>query len=61
MRTTLTLVIAFAAGVLCAAAAGVRAEPELVDRALVERLVRAEESQTKALEALSRAAERCNR
>jgi type II secretory pathway component PulJ len=32
-----------------------------LDRALVERLVRAEEAQTRALEALVRATERCRR
>jgi len=46
---------------LCATVAGVRAEPQPIDRALVERLARAEESQVKAIESLTRAAERCDR
>ena len=38
------------------------AEPQpTIDRQLVERLVRAEESQTRAIEELTRAVERCGR
>jgi hypothetical protein len=45
-----------------AAVSGVRAEPQpAFDRALVERLVRAQEAQTRALEKLVSATERCNR
>lgn len=59
--TNLTIVVAVAALAL-AALSGARAEPQpAFDRPLVERLVRAQEAQTRALEKLVSAAERCKR
>ena len=56
-----TLLIAFVAGVMSAMFGAARAEQPAIDRALVERLVRAEEAQVRQLEALTRATERCKR
>jgi hypothetical protein len=56
------VVSALAAGAAIAAISGVRAEPQpALDRSIVERLVRAEEAQTRALEKIASAAERCGR
>jgi hypothetical protein len=49
-----------AAGIAIAAISGVRAEPQpVLDRAIIERLVRAEEAQTRALEKIASTAGRC--
>ncbi len=57
----LTLAILLACA-LYATLGRAHAEPQpTLDRALVERLVRAQEAQTHALEALVRATERCHR
>jgi hypothetical protein len=67
-RTTLwnfivaVIVIAVLAGGAVAALSGARAEaPPAFDRALVERLVRAQEAQARALEKLVSATDRCKR
>jgi hypothetical protein len=60
-RFTLALGLAVVTGIASALIVPVRAEQPPIDRALVERLVRAEEQQAKQLEALTRAAERCKR
>ena len=59
VRITLGLVLAFVAGTAVATLGSARAEQPALDRALVERLVRAEETQARQLEALTRATERC--
>jgi hypothetical protein len=54
--------IALAGVIALAAGSGARAEPQpAFDRAIVERLVRAQEAQTRALEKIASAAERCKR
>ena len=58
-RIILALVLAFVAGAASAMLGTARAEQAAFDRAIVERLVRAEEQQVHALEALTRATERC--
>lgn len=59
--TALLIAAALGAGV-AATLSHAHAEPEpALDRVLLERLVRAEESQVHALEALVRATERCNK
>lgn len=55
------LIVTFVAGVVSAMLGAARAEQPAIDRALVERLVRAEEAQVRQLEALTRATERCKR
>jgi hypothetical protein len=59
------LLLAFGAGAVSAAIGTAHADPQpvllTVDRALGERLVRAEEAQVRGLELLTRATERCNK
>jgi hypothetical protein len=58
--TAIAVSLALAAGVLGASLGRVNADPPpALDRGLVERLVRAQEAQVHALEALTRATERC--
>jgi hypothetical protein len=67
--TTLALLLTFVAGYVSASLGSARAEPQpAFDRALAERLVRAQEEQAReqegqrrALEALTREIERCKR
>jgi hypothetical protein len=60
LATATALAVAFAAGAAVASIGHAHADPQpALDRALVERLVRAQESQAHALDALTRAAERC--
>jgi len=61
LRLALALLLAFVAGIATTLIAPAHAEQPAIDRALVERLVRAEETQARQLEALARAAERCKR
>jgi hypothetical protein len=61
LRATVGCVVAFLAGIAAATVHSARAEQQAIDRALVERLVRAEEQQARQLEAVARAAERCRR
>jgi hypothetical protein len=60
-RNTVALVLAFMLGAAVATLGAARAEQPVIDRPIVERLVRAEETQARQLEALTRAADRCKR
>ena len=60
-RFAVGLISAFLTGLAAASRGSVRAEQPAIDRALVERLVRAEEAQARQLEALARAAASCKR
>lgn len=58
----MVIMLAVIAVAAVAALSGARAEPQpAFDRALVERLVRAQEAQTRALEKLASVTERCKR
>jgi hypothetical protein len=58
--TAIAVSLAFAAGVLSASLGRVNADPQpALDRGLVERLIRAQEAQVRAIEGLTRVAERC--
>jgi hypothetical protein len=61
-RSNVILVVTISASVFVAALSGARADPQpAFDRAMVERLVRAQEAQTRALEKLVSVTERCKR
>jgi hypothetical protein len=61
-RNLIAVLITVIATTAVAALSGAHAEPQpAFDRSLVERLVRAEEAQTRSLEKIASAAERCNR
>jgi hypothetical protein len=60
-RSLFGLLLAFALGVVVASLGSARAQARpAIDRELVERLVRAEEAQTRELEALVRATDKCH-
>lgn len=62
MLTVVSLVITFAAGYVCASLSRAHADPQpAFDRALVERIVRAQEEQTREQEGQRRALEAINR
>jgi hypothetical protein len=61
-RYLITVLITVIATGAVAALSGARAEPQpAFDRVIVERLVRAQETQSRALEKIASAAERCKR
>jgi hypothetical protein len=61
-RSNVLLVVTLSSAVFVAALSGARADPQpAFDRAMVERLVRAQEAQTRALEKLVSVTERCKR
>jgi hypothetical protein len=61
-RYLIAVLIMLATIAALAALSGARAEPQpAFDRAIIERLVRAQEAQTRALEKIASAAERCKR
>jgi len=65
-RVLAGLIVAFAVGAAASGAIGrAHADPHAAvvtfDRSLAERLVRAQEAEVKAIEALTRATERCKR
>jgi hypothetical protein len=56
------IVLAFTLGAICTGLGSARAEPRpAIDRDLMERLVRSQESQIRAIESLVRATEKCHR
>jgi hypothetical protein len=61
LRFTLVCALVFVAGMASTTLGFARAEQPAIDRVLVERLVRAEEAQAHALEALTRVTERCKK
>jgi hypothetical protein len=59
-KTAIAVSLAFAMGVLTASLGHVSADPQpAIDHNSFDRLVRAQEAQVRALEALTRVAERC--
>jgi hypothetical protein len=62
IRSITAIFVAFILGAICTTLGSARAEPRpAIDRDLMERLVRSQESQIRAIESLVRATEKCHR